>query len=190
MQSSDDIETLLARAREGDGDAASQLVVATHGELRRLAGVLMGSRGRDHTLQATALVNEAFVRMAQSGPGEIDDLRHFIRKTTKVMRTALVDHERAKRAQKRGGDQLQVTLSDVAFGRESRSTRNLIDIDDAIKRLAEASADLAAVVELRYFGGLEVDAVASALEISKRTAERRWQMAREWLVGYLHTVND
>ena len=181
MRSSEEIGGLLSRVSDGDSVAAYDLIAFAHDELRRLARTLMRSQGRDHTLQPTALVHEAFLRMVESGVGECEDLRHFIRKATKVMRHTLIDHERAKHAEKRGGHAMQTTLSQRALGEKTPSTKNLIDVDLALQSLAAESPDLAAVVELRYFGGLDVEGVAQTLEIGKRTAERRWQLARMWL---------
>jgi len=183
MDTTPEIDALIREAGEGNGKAAERLVAETHRELHRVARMIMNDQRANHTLQATALVNEAFVRLAIAGPGEVDDLSHFIRKATKTMRTALIDHERAKRAEKRGGDQLQVSLSINAFGEgEIESSKNLVDVDASLRRLEELDPELAQVVELRYFGGLEVAEVAAAIGLPKRTVERRWQTARMFLL--------
>ncbi|MFG0319278.1 MAG: ECF-type sigma factor [Planctomycetota bacterium JB042] len=183
MDAAPELEALLERARAGDAAAAEGLIAATHGELHRLARMIMRDNRPNHTLQATALVNEAFLRIAAYGPGDVDDVRQFIRRATKLMRTALIDHERARKADKRGAGkcQLSMSVSEFCIGQEAGG-KNVLDVDAALKRLEEVDPELAQVVELKTFGGLAMDEIAEALDVPKRTVERRWRTARMWLL--------
>jgi len=187
MEPNTDLEDLLKRARDGDDEAAEGLIAATHDELRRLAGAIMRDTRANHTLQATALVNEAFMRIAEYGPGEVDDVCQFIRRTTRLMRNALIDHERARLTTKRGAGKAQLSMSVSKFGLDEGggSGKNMIDVDAALKRLEEDDPELAKVVELKTFGGLGIEEIAEVLGLAERTAARRWRTARMWLLNDL-----
>lgn len=184
----DPLELLLQDARAGDAAAAEKLIAATHGELHRLARLLMSNARPGHTLQATALVNEAFLRVAEYGVGEVDDVRQFIRRATRLMRSALIDHERARRAEKRGAGRNPVSISVSEFGSDSQGSRHVLDVDSALVELERLDPELAQVVELRSYGGLGMEEIACTLDLPKRTVERRWQTARLWLLRHLQSA--
>ena len=176
------VTDLLAASRRGDPAAFEQLLPLVYDELHAIAGRHMRGERPDHTLQPTALVHEAFLRLAGV---EIpyDDRTHFIRAASQAMRRVLVDHARARNAAKRGGN-LRVTLDEAVVPQEDRIV-DLLVLDDALNRLAAAEPRWARVVELRFFGGLEVTEVAAVLGISTATAKRDWQFARTWLAKAL-----
>lgn len=190
---------LLTRVQDGDAAAASELLPILYGELKRIARENMGRERVGHTLQPTALVHEAWMRILGSpkadGDGrEFNDRDHFLRTAAQVMRHVLVDHARARNAEKRGGGDIQssayaIELNEVLDGYESEGT-DLVELDDALEELAKSDPDLARVIELRTFGGLTMDEVAAALGVSKATAERRARLARIWLAKALGQDDD
>lgn len=173
---------LLAASRSGDPSAFDQLLPLLYDELHAIAGRHMRGERADHTLQPTALVHEAFLRLTGVDLA-YDDRTHFIRAASQAMRRVLVDHARARLAAKRGGG-LRVTLDEALAPQDDRIV-DLLVLDDALNRLAEAEPRWARVVELRFFGGLEVSEVANALGVSTATAKRDWQFARAWLARVL-----
>jgi len=183
------VTTLLGAVRAGDQDAADRLLTLLYPELRRLAGrYLRGERG-DHTLQPTALVNEAYVRIFNSAPVDWQDRAHFFAVVARQMRRILVDHARTVRAQKRGGDQIKVSvevLHDVA----ARPDHDLIGVDEALSALEREDERSARVVELRFFGGLTEHEIGQVLGTSVATVKRDWTYARAWLLTYLSEQAD
>ena len=189
MSDDDRALDLLGRVQDGDASAASELLPILYSELKRIARENMGRERVGHTLQPTALVHEAWMRIL--GPGDGDDRaaafagrEHFLKTAAQVMRHVLVDHARARNSLKRGSGAHSVELDEVLDGYEAEGT-DLVELDDALRALAETDPDLARVVELRTFGGLTMDEVAAALGVSKATAERRARMARIWLAKVL-----
>ncbi len=178
---------LLARLRDGDPAAAHELLPIVHAELMSLAQHRMAGR-RGHTLQPTALVHEAWIKLIQSS-SDFRDRRHFLACAARAMRQILTDHARAKRAHKRGGDVPVAALDGLAVTYEDRAL-DLVVLDDLLTRLEAIDARLSPVVELRYFGGLENDEVAEVLGTSTRTVERRWKLARGWLRQQLSDEGD
>jgi RNA polymerase sigma factor (TIGR02999 family) len=174
------VTVLLARAREGDGAAMTSLTEMVYGELRSLAAAYMKRERAGHTLQPTALANEALVQLLGSGQMGAKDRAHFFALASGVMRRVLVDHARTRGAAKRGGDRQRVNLnSSVAIVPDADV--EALALDDALNRLAHLDERQARVVELRFFGGLSMDDVAEQLGVSKRTAESDWTLARAWL---------
>ena len=173
---------LLAASRRGDPAAFDSLLPLVYDELHAIAGRHMRGERPEHTLQPTALVHEAFLRLAGIDVS-YEDRAHFIRAASQAMRRVLVDHARARNAAKRGGN-LRVTLDEALVPQDDRVV-DLLVLDDALNRLASAEPRWARVVELRFFGGLEVAEVAAALGISTATAKRDWQFARAWLAKAL-----
>ena len=172
---------LLALGAAGDVDADRDLLPLVYEELRRLAGSFMRGQGPEHTLQATALVHEAWMKLSAGEREGWDSRRHFLGVAASAMRSILVDHARARRAQKRGGSSRErVPLGDV-FERAEESVRDVLLFDELLEELAVTDADLARLVELRFYAGLSVQEAADALGVSKPTAERRWQVARALL---------
>jgi RNA polymerase sigma factor (TIGR02999 family) len=176
------VTDLLAASRRGDPTAFDRLLPLLYDELHDIAGRHMRSERPEHTLQPTALVHEAFLRLAGVDVA-YEDRAHFIRAASQAMRRVLVDHARARNAAKRGGN-VRVTL-DEGLAPHDDGVVDLLVLEDALDRLAEAEPRWARVVELRFFGGLEVAETAAALGISTATAKRDWQFARAWLANAL-----
>jgi RNA polymerase sigma-70 factor (ECF subfamily) len=180
---SDDVTTLLEAARQGDEGAANRLASRVQGALRAIAaGALRGER-RDHTLQATELVDEAFMRLIGQRQLTWQSRAHFYAMASQVIRRILVDHARRRRAAKRDHG-LQVTLDEAVRDERTRPI-DLIELDTALERLASVSPRQARVVELRFFGGLDIEATAEALAISTATVKRDWTFARAFLLQAL-----
>ncbi|QDV07355.1 ECF sigma factor [Planctomycetes bacterium Poly30] len=188
---------LLTRVQNGDAGAAAELLPILYGELKRIARENMGRERVGHTLQPTALVHEAWMRIlgpssASGGSGNapaFNGREHFLKTAAQVMRHVLVDHARARNADKRGGGATasgahSIELDEMLDGYESEGT-DLVELDDALQELGRTDPDLAKVVELRTFGGLTMDEVAAAIGVSKATAERRARLARIWLANAL-----
>jgi RNA polymerase sigma factor (TIGR02999 family) len=175
-----DITELIAEVRRGNDAAAENLFRRVYNELRRLAGYYMRNERPDHTLQPTALVHEAYLRLIDQRelPGE--SRAHFFGVAANVMRRILIDHARAHRADKRGGRDVKVPLDD-ASAMAVDDPQSLLDIDRALERLAALDPRQARVVELRFFGGLSVEETAEILGVVPRTVDRDWRIARGWL---------
>jgi RNA polymerase sigma-70 factor, ECF subfamily len=170
---------LLLAWRAGDETALARLTPLVHQELRRIAGHCMRGERAHHSLQATALVHEAFVRLVDAQHVNWQNRAHFLAMAARLMRRILVDIARKRRYQKRGGDALRVPLDDSL--RTSEKGRDLIALDDALHALAKLSERKSRVVELRFFGGLSVAETATVLDISPQTVMRDWKLARAWL---------
>ena len=179
-----DATVLLQAWGRGDRAAFDQLVPLVHNELRRLARRQMRSERPDHTLQATALVNEAYVRLIDLNQIEWNDRAHFFAMAARVMRRILVDSARARRYQKRGGGAPKVSLDD-AVTVSNEPGRDLVALDDALKTLAAMDPRKGEVVEMRFFGGLSVEETAMVLHISVATVMRDWRLAKVWLLREL-----
>jgi RNA polymerase sigma-70 factor (ECF subfamily) len=177
------VTRILADFAPGDVLHARELLPHVYNELRRLAAVQLADERPNHTLRPTALVNEAFLRMA-SGPAAVASRGHFLRLASKVMRQILVDHARAKAAARRGGDAVRYALSADALA-STADPIDLLALEEALERLAALSPAKARLVELRFFGGLAIEEAADALEISRTQASREWRMARAWLADEL-----
>ena len=178
------VTVLLKAMRAGDGTAERDLLPLVYQELHRLAESYMRRERPDHTLQPTALIHEAYLRLA----GEKVDWKsrsHFMGIAAHVMRRVLVDHARAHKAAIRGGDRKRIDLQEDLAVSPERSVEILL-VDDALQRLAKANLRQARVVELRYFGGLSMEEIAAVLSISLRSAKRDWSLARVWLFQELH----
>lgn len=175
------VSRLLRAASEGDASAPEQLFALVYDELRALARNRMAGERRDHTLQATALVNEAYMKLMGRVEVKWQGRRHFYAAAAEAMRRILVDHARARNADKRGGGRAALAASNIADLAMTTEPAGILALDDAITRLEGADPQAAAVVRLRFYAGLEVEAVAEALEISPRTVRREWAFARAWL---------
>lgn len=174
-----DVTRLLSAARTGDRSAVDSLYRAVYAELHRLALSQMRREGRAPTLQPTALVNEAYLRLAP-GDGGWQNRRHFFAAAAESMRRILVDHARSRLAQKRGAEFERVTLSGVDIAIDSPDA-DVLELDAALTQLGVDRPRLAELVTLRFFAGLSIEDAARALEISPATAKRDWQFARVWL---------
>ena len=151
-----------------------------HRELRQIARRHMARERADHSLQATALVNEAYLRLVDAKTVEWQDRAHFLAVAARTMRRILVDHARARRAQKRGGAGAQITF-DEALIVTREPAQDFAQIDDALKALAQLDERQSRVIELRFFGGLSVKETASVLKVSADTVMRDWRLAKAWL---------
>jgi RNA polymerase sigma-70 factor, ECF subfamily len=175
-----DITQLLKDVREGSPDAEARLMPLVYEELHRIAHAYMRKERPDHTLQTTALVHEAYLKLI--GVREVDwvDRSHFFAVAAQLMRRILVDYARARRASKRGGA-LQMMPLDGAMPISDESLEFILSIHEALDRLAEFDARQARVVELRFFAGLSVDETARVIGVSSRTIKRDWDLAQSWL---------
>ncbi len=171
---------LLHNWRNGDWQAFNQLAALVDAELRRLAHHYLRGEHGGHTLQTTALVNEAWVRLLESGQINCENRAHFIAVAATTMRHVLVDWARTYQSQKRGGGAVQVSLGEVMLVEPQRLTE-IVAIHEALERLAEFNANAACVVEWRFFGGLQNKEIAEAMGISETAATRYWHFAQSWL---------
>jgi RNA polymerase sigma-70 factor, ECF subfamily len=182
--SDNSITALLAELSAGNREVEARLIPQVYGELRRLAAHYMRSERGNHTLQPTALVNEAYTRLVQQPQIPWQSRVHFFATASHLMRHILVDHARARRAGKRGGLQRQVTLDDALLPSSERTIDVLI-LEEALENLAQFDPRQARIVELHFFGGLTFAEIALVLNVTERTVKRDWSMARAWLKGEL-----
>ena len=176
-----DVTELLVRWNQGDVAARDALIPIVYDELRRVAKRKLAGQRSDHTLQATALVHEAYLRLVNRKAAQWRDRTHFFALAAQMMRQILVDHARMRNASKRGGGAVTVVLDDEDAGVGIKINLDLIDLDAAIKGLASLDPRQAQLVELRFFGGLSIEEAASVVNISPATAKREWTTARVWL---------
>ena len=184
-----EITELLAQLRAGDTTAESRLAALVYDELYRMAERHMRRERPGHSLQATALVHDAYLRLVQQDQQNWQNRAHFFAVAAKLMRQILIDHARKHRALKRGGPGDKLPLDDVVLISNDR-LEEILAVDEALTRLARRDERLARVVELRFFGGLTEDEIAEALEISARTVKRDWAVAKAWLYGELFGGGD
>jgi RNA polymerase sigma factor (TIGR02999 family) len=171
---------MLAALQQGDCRAADELLAVVYGELRRMAGQKMASEPLGHTLQPTALVHEAWLRMVGEGNPRFDGRAHFFAVAAEAMRRILVEAARRKRALKRGGGAERLELQESQLG-EPVASDQMMAIDEALDQLAAVDRTAADLVKLRYFVGMTMEEAAGALNLSLRGAERLWTYARAWL---------
>jgi RNA polymerase sigma factor (TIGR02999 family) len=171
---------LLRAWSGGDRQALEQLAPRVYKELHRLAARRMAGERQDHTLQATALINEAYVRLIDWKGVQWQNRAHFFGVCAQFMRRILVDMARARRGRKRGGGVPKAELDEAALRSPVRS-RDLVELDEALQRLEEIDARKSRIVELRYFAGLSVQETALVMDISERTVLREWTLAKAWL---------
>jgi RNA polymerase sigma-70 factor (ECF subfamily) len=169
--SSEEITTLLKEFRNGDRTAESKLMALVYADLRRRAAFYLRRERSDHTLQPTALVHEAYLRLVEQPGGPWQNRVHFYAVAARAMRQVLVDHARTRGAEKRGGNDEVISL-DEAFVPSREKSRELVELDDALNRLAHLDVRQARVVELRYFGGLSVEETAQVVGLSTRQVKR------------------
>ncbi len=171
---------LLGRLNAGDDDAARELLPLLYDELRTLAGRQFRGQPANHTLQPTVLVHEAFLRLVGRPDAEWNDRKHFFAVAATAMRQILVNHARAKNADKRGSGERPVLLNDEIVGDAGRNL-DVLDLNDALENLATIDPRKHRVVELRFFAGLTVPEVAEVMELSVTSIESEWRAARAWL---------
>lgn len=175
-----EITDLLQAWERGDQSALEKLVPAVMRELRRLAKGYMRRESPGHTLQTTALINEAFIKLVGQNRVHWENRNHFYAIAAQCMRRVLLDYAKARRREKRGGEPQQVDLSDAVLMSVAQSDE-LVTLDAALKKLAVEDERKSQVVELRYFGGYSVEEISSILSVSERTVARDWRLARAWL---------
>ncbi len=178
--SSSELTRLIADARQGGREATDRLLAVVYKELRALAQSYFAQQRGNHTLQPTALVHEAYLRLVRNAAIEWDGRSHFFAVAARAMRNVLADHARSRRAAKRGGDWGEVALTGYGSDGSDRIF-DALDVDEALQELAQLNERHAQIVELRFFGGMTVAEAANVLEISERTAAGEWQLARAWL---------
>jgi len=188
-QAGGDVTILLAELVRGDEAAASKLFPLLYDELRRLAGNYMRRERGDHTLQPTALVHEAYIKLVQQRSIDWQGRAHFFGIAARVMRTILVDHARGHLRDKRGGGQRLVSIDEVLVFAPEQSLE-LVKLDEAVERLTKIDPRQGKIVELRFFGGLTVEQTADVLGVSPKTVKRDWSMAKAWLHGELKKTHN
>src|SRR6266403_2076853 len=182
------VTQLLQQWSRGDDAAVVELTPLVYEELRRLAHHYMERQRPNHTLQTTALVNEAYLRLADQTNPRWQNRAHFFAVAARAMRQILVSYARSQRSQKRGGGAFKMELDEAALVSPEES-KEIIYLHEALERLATLDSRKAQVVELKYFGGLNYDEMAEVLKISRITARRDWEFARLWLYTELHSVD-
>jgi len=187
MDDAHEVTQLLAAWSEGDEAALQKLTPVVYDELRRLAHRYMYGQRPDHTLQATALANEAYLRLVGQSQPNFKNRSHFFAVAATAMRQILANHARDQQRQKRGGGASKVELDSTALV-ASEHTNTVLDVDEALERLALLDARKARIVELKYFGGLQEDEIADLLKVSAITVRRDWRFAKAWLYTELRRV--
>jgi len=177
-----EVTKLLFRLTDGDGAVLDELLPLVYAELRRLASSYLRRERHDHTLQPTALVHEAYIRMIDQTQAQWQNRAHFFGVAAQMMRRILIDHARAQQADKRGGEFQKISLDENIDVSGNRADE-LVALDDALKRLAEIDPQKSRLVELRFFGGLSVEETAEVLGVSAPTVKRHWRLAKAWLYG-------
>ncbi len=175
------VTQLLVNWNNGDKAALDQLMPLVYAELHRLAASYLSRERSDHTLQPTALVNEAYLRLIKQNAVAWENRAQFFGIAAQMMRRVLVNHARDRHADKRGGHALRISLDDAISFFEERDV-NLVALDDALNGLAELDPQQSQIVELRFFGGLTIDEIAAQLNISPATVKREWSTAKLWLL--------
>ncbi len=184
-----EVTQLLLAWRNGDAAALERLVPLVHAELRRIARGFMRKEQAGHTLQTSALVNEAYLRLIDARQVAWQNRAHFFAISASLMRRILVDFARERHARKRGGSAQQVVLEDAMLMGRARG-EDVLAVDEALHALAKLDERKSKVVELRFFGGLNEAEIAEALQVSPETVRRDWRLAKAWLLKFLSGAND
>jgi RNA polymerase sigma factor (TIGR02999 family) len=180
MSAGHSVTQLLDRWNHGDREALDKLMPLIYDELRKMARRYMGQQNPGHTLQTTALIHEAYLRMVKQKDKHFENRAHFFGVAAQAMRHILVDYARARQTAKRGGGARPISLEEAALVTQERAAE-LVAFDDALKDLEKLSKRQSRIVELRYFGGLSVEETATVMEVSSDTVMRDWSMAKTWL---------
>ena len=179
------VTELLVQWSHGNDAALAELTPLVYEELRRVAHHHLSGQRSDHTLQTTALVNEAYLRLADQTNPQWQNRAHFFAVAARAMRQILVSYARTQQAQKRGGGAFKVDLEEAALVSPQES-REIVDLHEALEQLSVLDSRKAQIVELKYFGGLNYDEIAEVLKISRITVRRDWEFAKVWLYTELH----
>ena len=183
---SSDVTRILSAIEQGEPQAAEQLLPLVYDELRKLAAQKMAQESPDQTLQATALVHEAYLRLVDQKRTRVETRAHFLNIAAQMMRRVVVDTARKRRAGKRGAGAPRLSLDDVPEPRIDPNNPDLIDLDEALSKLEAFDSKLSRLVELRFFAGLTLEEAAETLGTSTTAAWRDWNTARAWLYNELH----
>jgi len=175
------ITELLHQWSSGKTEVAEELLPLIYDELHRRAAAFMRRERHNHTLQPTALVHEAYIKLIDQRNDDWNDREHFFAIASQVMRRILVDHARTRHRQKRGGSKDNLPLEDVLIAGADEANVDLIALDESMRKLAKLDPQQERLVELRYFGGLSLEEAAKAIGVSRATAAREWQVAKAWL---------
>jgi RNA polymerase sigma factor (TIGR02999 family) len=175
------VTLLLARLREGHQEAANELVPLVYAELRRMAGAYMQRERPGHTLQATALVHEAYMRMVGGEPAQSQNRAHFFAIAAHTMRQVLLDYARRRHAEKRGGAAARKVDMDAELVVAANTLDDVIAVDEALQKLAPIDPRQSQLIELRFFAGLSVEEAAEVMGVSAVTVKREWRLAKAWL---------
>ena len=178
-----EVTKLLVQLTDGDRRAMDELLPLIYDELRRLASSYLRRERQGHTLQPTALVHEAYMRMVDQTQVRWQNRAHFFGVAAQMMRRILVDHARSQQAEKRGGEFQKLSLDERIDVSGQDRDLNLVALDDALNRLAEIDPQKSKIVEMRFFGGLSVEETAEVLGVSVPTVKRHWRLAKAWLYG-------
>ena len=182
---SSEITQMLIELTDGNSAVVNQILPHIYDELRKLAGSYLRRERSDHTLQPTALVHEAYMKLIDQKQVKWQNRAHFFGIAAQVMRRILMDHARKHKAEKRGGEADKLPLEEEILLVSQESSSQLIALDDALKALAELDPQKAKIVELRYFGGLSIEETAEVIGVSVPTVNRQWKTAKAWLYGQL-----
>ena len=180
MAEKQEVTQLLKKAQNGDRESLDRLLPLIYDELRRVAANQLQKERADHTLQATALVHEAYLRLLEQRDVDWQNRAHFFSIAAEMMRRILVNYAVQRKAQKRGDGAARLSLEEAVSFSDERDF-DLVALDDAMKQLAEYDETQARIVELRFFGGLTIEETAEVLQISDSTVKREWRMAKAWL---------
>ncbi len=181
MEQPRDITQMLRQWSDGNRDALEDLMPLVYDELHKQAARFLGHERRDHTLQATALIHETYLKLTGQKEVDWESRTHFFAISAKLMRRILVDHARTRNRQKRGGDAVRISLAEAGTVAVEQKGVDLMALDEALQRLEERDSQQARVVELRYFAGLSLEDTAAALNVSRTTVATEWSMAKAWL---------
>ena len=176
-----DITLLLWKVKQGQTEAADELVRLVYQELRRIAAAYLWKERPGHSLQPTALINEAWIRLADQTQVDWRDRTHFFGVAAQMMRRILVDHARAHLADKRGGGATVLSLDIVEIEATPQKLEEILAIDEVLSRLAQVDPQQGQIVEMHYFAGMTIEETAAALGVSSRTVDREWALASAWL---------
>lgn len=190
MASGDEITRLLVRWKRGDQNALADLLPLVYDELRALARSYLRRERRDHTLQATALVHDLYIRLASQQPAGLQDRAHFFGVAARLMRQLLVAHARRHDAIKRGGGLEKIHLEEIPVAPPIDPGLDLAALDEALRQLSAIDPDQGRIVELRFFGGYTIDETAEIIGRSPATVSREWEIARMWLFRQLRSSDD
>ncbi len=180
-----EVTELLVKWSEGDADALDQLLPIVYAELRRIADAYLRRERSGHTLQATALVHEAYLKLIDQTQVKWQNRAHFFGIAAQIMRRLLVDHARKHTADKRGGEFEKLPIEEEILVVSNEKSAELLALDEALENLEKMDAQKAKIVELRYFGGLSIEETAEVLGVSIATVNRQWRMAKAWLYGQI-----